>query len=205
MSTVSSVLTNDRPFAAIARTISDLLSPPIMAIPGLALGVWASNAAGTYRYALLYFAMGVLAPVFYVLWLVKSGRVADFHLPNRRERVKPFAASLLFGVAGVALLVYLEAPAAFVGPLLALLLQTLVLFAITLAWQINIHTATVAGLVTFAVLAIGPFAWLLSLLVPLVAWARVYLGRHTVAQTLAGTAVGCMSFVALFALRGLIW
>lgn len=205
MLSVSSVFTAERPFTSIARTISDLMSPPVLAIPGLALGVWASNQAGTYRFALLYFVMGVLAPVFYVLWLVKSGRVSDFHLPNRRERVRPFLASLLCGIGAIALIVYLNAPSAFVGPLLALLLQTAVLFTITLAWQISIHTATVAGLVTFAVLALGPLAWLSSLLVPLVAWARVYLGRHTIPQTLAGIAVGCMSFVTLYALRGLVW
>jgi membrane-associated phospholipid phosphatase len=60
-------------------------------------------------------------------------------------------------------------------------------------------------LVTFAALAFGGPALLLLLLVPLVMWARLYLGRHTVAQTLAGAALGSVIFTTMFALRGIIW
>jgi hypothetical protein len=41
--------------------------------------------------------------------------------------------------------------------------------------------------------------------VPLVMWARLYLGRHTLAQTIAGACLGCASFATLFALRGIAW
>ena len=193
MSNALSVSLN-RPGVALARMISDVFSPPVLAVPALLIGVWASEA-GTYRFAVLFFLLAVLAPVLYVVWLLKSGRIADFHLPDRRDRLGPFLVFLACGLAALSLLVYLGAPASFVAPIIALLFQTLVLFLITLAWQVSIHTASTAGLVTFAVLAIGVGAAVLFLLVPLVGWARIYLRRHTVAQTTAGALVGFLSFV----------
>jgi membrane-associated phospholipid phosphatase len=119
--------------------------------------------------------------------------------------VGPFAISIVSGLCAVGLLVYLEAPLVFLAPIVTALVQTLILFLITLAWQISIHTAATAGLVTFAVLAIGSSASVLAFLVPLVMWARVYLGRHTLVQTVAGAFLGCLSFTTLFALRGVVW
>jgi hypothetical protein len=191
--------------ASLARVVSDIFSPPVLAVPALLMGVLASDVSGTYRFAVLYLLVGVLLPVLYVVWLLKSGRITDFHLSDRRQRRGPFIASLGCGFAAFGLLIYLGAPSAFLAPLLALLAQIFLLFVITLAWQVSVHTATTAGLVTFACLAFGPAAACWALLVPLVAWARIYLRRHTLAQTLAGAFLGSACFLALFAVRGLIW
>jgi membrane-associated phospholipid phosphatase len=103
------------------------------------------------------------------------------------------------------LILVMGAPLDFVAPVLALLLQTLLLFLITLVWQVSVHTAVTASLVTFICLVVGPGALLLIGLIPLVAWARLYLGRHTVAQTVVGACVGSSCFAILFALRGIAW
>ncbi len=191
--------------ASLARVVSDIFSPPVLALPGLLMGVAASEVSGTYRFALLYFLVAVVAPVLYVVWLLKSGRISDFHLSDRRQRRGPFVVSLAGGLLGFGLLVYLGAPAAFLGPVAALLAEILLLFLISLAWQVSVHTATTAGLVTFACLAFGPAAACWVWLVPLVAWARIFLRRHTLAQALAGACLGSSCFLALFALRGIVW
>jgi membrane-associated phospholipid phosphatase len=203
------VLTLGRPIsahlAAVARSISDLFSPAAMSIPCLTLGVLASDVPGTYRYALLYFLIAVPIPVAYVLWLLKSGRVHDFHLPDRRDRTGPFLVSIAGAICAAGVLAYLGAPAVFLAPVLTALVLTLALFVVTLRWQISIHSATTTGLVTFAVLALGSGAVFLASLVPLVIWARMYLGRHTLVQSVAGACLGCAMFVGLFALRGIVW
>jgi membrane-associated phospholipid phosphatase len=198
-----------RPFsahlAAIARSVSDLFSPAALSVPCLLLGVLASDEPGTYRYAILYFFVAIPIPVAYVLWLLKSGRVSDFHLPNRRDRTGPFVVAIAGAVCAAVLLAFLGAPTIFLAPVVTALLLTLGLFLITLKWQISIHSATTTALVTFAVLALGPGAAVLALCIPLVIWARMYLGRHTLAQSLAGACLGCATFMALFALRGNVW
>lgn len=202
---MSNAYSAPRPYEGFARAISDLTSPPVLAIPALILAVAGSDVSGTYRFAMVYLAVAVVVPVVYVMWLLKSGRIEDFHLPVRADRVRPFLASLFCSLLAISLLIYFDAPRSFVAPLIGLFLQTLLLFAITLAWQISIHTATVAGLATFAVLAFGPRAAFVLPLVPLVAWSRVYLGRHTVSQVMAGGSLGCLCFLVLYALRGSAW
>jgi hypothetical protein len=36
-------------------------------------------------------------------------------------------------------------------------------------------------------------------------WARLNLKRHTLAQTVAGAALGCAAFSGLFLLHGIVW
>ncbi len=191
--------------ATFARVVSDLFSPPALAVPGLLLAVAASDESGTYRFAIVYLLMAVVLPVLYVVWLLKSGRISDFHLSDRRQRRGPFVASLICGIAGFALVAYMGAPSSLLGPVAGLLAEILLLFVISLAWQVSVHTATTAGLVTYACLAFGPVAACWALLVPVVAWARIYLRRHTLAQTLAGAWLGVACFVTLYALRGIAW
>jgi membrane-associated phospholipid phosphatase len=202
---MSNVLTLSPVRASFARAISDFSSPAVIAIPALAIGAWASHSPGTYRCALVYYCIAVLLPVVYVVWAVRTGRIADFHLSNRRERVAPFVVSLACGLGAWIVLVSMGAPSGFGAFVLAMLCQTLLLFLITLAWQVSVHTAGVAGLATFACLVVGPGAMPLIGLVPLVAWARLYLGRHTMAQTVVGACVGSFCFTILFALHGIAW
>ena len=70
---------------------------------------------------MLYFAIAVPLPVAYVVWLVKSGRAADFHLPDRRDRTVPFLLALATAVCAFALLVYFGAPAVFLAPVATVL------------------------------------------------------------------------------------
>ena len=76
---------------------------------------------------------------------------------------------------------------------------------ITLFWQVSVHTAVTASLVTYTCLVVGPEVMPIIGLIPLVAWARLYLDRHTVAQTVVGACVGASCFAVFFALHGIAW
>ena len=188
-----------------ARVVSDVLNPAVVGIPFLLLGAIASDVSGAYRFALLYFAVAVPPPFCYVLWLVVTHRVSDFHLSERHERSGPFVASLVAALLGLILLHALDAPTVLFVALLAAFIQTMILFAITLYWKISIHTAAIAGLTTFALPILGTTALFLTPLVPVVAWARVYLDRHTLLQTVAGGLLGCITFITMYSLRGIAW
>lgn len=190
---------------SLARVVSDVFSPPALAIPALILGVWVSQGSGNFKFAVLYFLVAVVVPVLYVVWALRTGRISDFHMSLRSERVGTFIVSIASALVAMGLLVYLNAPNEIIAPIMALVVQTVLLFLISLTWQVSVHTATAASLVTFGCLALGPVAATFAWLVPLVAWARVHLGRHTVAQTLAGAGLGVSCFAVLFALRGIAW
>lgn len=190
-----------------ARAVSDVLCPPVLAVPAMLLSMWLSGMNSTLPFAALYFAIAVVPPVLYVLYLVQSGQVQDFHLPERKERTKPFIASIAASLVAWGILQWLGSPALFNGVIFALIVQVALLLVITLFWQISIHTATVAGFVTFAMLATWPLLGLATIawlpLVPLVGWSRLHLKRHTISQILIGGMVGVATI--LVTTRGLLW
>jgi membrane-associated phospholipid phosphatase len=183
----------------LARLISNLLSPAALAVPALLLGVYASHEPGAWRFALLYVLVGVLVPLADLAWCLRTGRISDFHLSKRGERRRPFLVGTLATTAAVLLFHALGAPPVLMAMAQATLLQSVVLFAITLFWQISVHMATIASLVTFMLAAFGAEATPFVLLVPLVAWARLYLGRHNLPQVVAGTIVGVTAMLVCLA------
>jgi membrane-associated phospholipid phosphatase len=71
---------------------------------------------------------------------------------------------------------------------------------VTLWWKLSLHTAAAAGTVAVLVVTFGPALVLAVPMVGLVAWARVRLGDHTPAQTLAGAALGGLVATTVFIL-----
>ncbi len=190
----------------LARAVSDMFSPPVAAIPALALGVWASQSTGTCWFALAYFLIAVGLPTAYVVWAVRTGRISDFHMAKRDERFGPFAVSLVCGLGAWLLCLGLGAAGRFrrAGAGAAIADAAAIRDHAVLADQRAYGGHGQPGDVCL------PGDWaraagLLVALVPLVAWARVHLGRHTTAQTIVGACLGTGCFVLLFALHGIAW
>jgi 5'-nucleotidase len=80
----------------------------------------------------------------------------------------------------------------------ALCLQTTLIFAITTVWKISVHSAAAAATATLAWWLIGtPLPLLVG--VPIIAWSRVRLQRHSVAQTVAGASLGITTVLTMMA------
>lgn len=187
----------------LARTISNVLCPPVMAVPILVTAVWVSNVPGTWRFGLLYVLIAMLLPLAHLLWSVLTGRVSDIHLENRRDRTESFLVSIACSTIALLLLVQLGAPPMFLVFVRAVLLQAIILFAITMFWQVSVHTAAAASTGTVLVLAIGPTMGAVLALVPVVGWARMHLRRHTLAQVIVGALIGCASIIWI--MHGWLW
>jgi membrane-associated phospholipid phosphatase len=84
----------------------------------------------------------------------------------------------------------------------AYLAQTTLILLITLRWKISVHTATAAGVTVAVWQTLGSIAVPFALTLPLIIWSRVKLGRHTLGQTLAGTALGASVFLTALLLGG---
>jgi len=112
----------------------------------------------------------------------------------RAQRVRPMQFLLFASLVAWAVLAVGGAPPLLLvvgGAFLAVIAFN---YAITLRWKISMHTTFAAAASTFAWTLTGVLLPLL-LGVPLVAWARVRLGRHTIAQTIAGGAMGLAVFL----------
>lgn len=187
----------------LAWWVSKLGSPPVLTVAAMLLCAYADGASSAWAWASLSMALAVLLPAVYVLWLVRRGRVSDFDLFHRRQRLGPFVVTIMSTSAAWYLLQRGQAPL----PLRLLTgagcIQALLLLIITLRWKISVHSAAAAGLVVIAWLLFATAALPFVLLLPLVAWSRLRLGRHTLPQTLAGTALGSAVFGAAWLIAGI--
>lgn len=125
-----------------------------------------------------------------ILRRVRGRTVDDFFIVIRSQRLRPLIVALSCTGLAFALSLVLGAPQQLQASLLAALATGAVLTSITWAWKISFHASAVAGALAILTWGVGWEMLVLAPLVPAVAWSRVALGRHTLAQVLAGIAVG---------------
>jgi membrane-associated phospholipid phosphatase len=184
----------------LALWVSRVYSPPIVTT----LGIWylagRVAAPAAWVWALCVWSLVVVLPALYVVWMVCRGAIADLDVQIRAQRIGPYRLTALGALASVGLAWLTAAP-----PLLgvfaaATALHVLVLYAVTTRWKISLHTAAVAGLAAVLWHFAGPAALPLAVSVPLVAWARVYLRRHSPAQVVAGALTGGLIYAVALSL-----
>lgn len=148
-------------------------------------------------------AVGLMSgpvPFAYIVLGVRRTRFSDVHVSVREQRPKLIAA-ILAGLTATLLVLLLVRADRHVIALCAAMLATLVAIGVitTLGrWKVSVHAAVLAGSVVMLAVAASPM-WLFGLLaVPVVGWARVRLGAHTLGQVLAGAALGLVVAGATF-------
>ncbi len=154
------------------------------------------------------FVLTCLIPMAGIFVLYRTGFVKSPTLRERSERFVPFVLAMLCYL-GCAFFLYRAAAPLwltmfYVGGAAAIVISTVV----SLWWKISAHSAAVGGLVAMAFrLAASHQAihdmnvWIsvLVIIAGMVMTARVYLGRHTLMQVLAGCANGflCVWFMTM--------
>jgi hypothetical protein len=181
----------------LARTLTNVLNPFVIftAIYAFVAFAQADIARASLYVALELFAAATVAG--YVLFMRRRLRVGDFWISTRAERLTPalFLLAAFVGLLGALTLL---------GALGDLLLLTLsmglastAVALLTLLFKASAH-CTVAGHAAAAGLfLLGSLGWIFAITLPLVIWARVAPGAHTLPETLVGAAVGA-GFAVLF-------
>jgi membrane-associated phospholipid phosphatase len=174
----------------LAYWISHLASPPVLGSVATLLAAHTLATPAAWLWATAYLLLVVAVPCLYIGWLVWRGQLADFHLPVREQRIRPLLCSVVVALLAWLLLTVMAAPPLLRGLAAANGVQTTLFLAITLRWKISLHCATAANLSVLACGLLGGAGAPLLATIPLIGWARVYLHRHTVAQSAAGAVLG---------------
>ncbi len=187
--------------------LSWVLVPLLMPVYGLMLAFGLSvldvvPMGMRVNFTLIVAAITVIIPMILVLLMKKMGLVDDIGLNNRKERLIPYIITIVSYGATAWFMAYKNAPLwlslFFAGGAVAALINLIVNFR----WKISAHAAGIAGVVALLIRIAKDgypepeiYFWLLLTigLTGLLGSARVWLGRHTVAQVLAGYAVGFCS------------
>lgn len=177
-----------------------LLMPVYAAILAFNYSVLSFTGVGTrWMFALIIFIVNVAIPSVLVLILKKIGVVQDVGLNNRQERFFPYVICILALIGTSLFLSFKGAPQWLVMFYMGAAAAGIVEVIINRWWKISVHAAGIAGIIALlSYLLIREFSmpgiqgWLIAsiAIAGLLGSARVWLGRHTVWQVLAGYAVG---------------
>jgi membrane-associated phospholipid phosphatase len=184
----------------LAYGISQLGSPPVMGLLGLIFIAASMAVPGVWLWSAVYVMMAMVAPLLFLIWQVRHGRITDLDVQLREQR----KGSLLVTIAGFGvswLVMHIgHAPVLFKAMAGAGFVQWLVVFLITLRWKIRVHTTSAAGVTMLILHVFGLAAAPLVISIPLIAWSRVKLRRHTLGQTIAGALLGFTVIVGVILL-----
>jgi membrane-associated phospholipid phosphatase len=132
---------------------------------------------------------GSIIPYTFILFLYKKKKIKDLHVPNREDRIKPTLVTLVSYLLGFFMFFILKSPVYLKAIFFGSFLTTMVLTIITYFWKISFHTSWITFFCITYYIIFGNWALLLLLFIPLVAWARVKIKRHSVGQVISGVVV----------------
>jgi len=177
-----------------AAMISRFLRPRYVAAP-LLLVLGLADPLSWRRGLLWAIGMGLVAlacPLVILTRGSRKGGIGGSQASRRREHLRPGPVMAAVTASGIPLLILFV----FDGPKLLLLafssafVVVVCNLLISFRWRISPHVSSIAATTTLVTALMGIGASPLLLLIPLVAWARVKVGAHTVMQTVAGGLVG---------------
>ena len=190
----------------IANLTSNILNPFLVGLVVILLLSFESTSSilDALKWSLILTAVGILPVFLVIIYLVQTGGLDSIFTHAREERTKLYLlAGICIIVSGIILLQF-GAPLMLVAAFITALIEILVFISINLWWKISVHTAFVAALVTILVILYGPIAAVSAVLLPLIAWARIKLRHHSLAQVTIGALLASLIVVMVFYFFGLV-
>lgn len=199
-----------------ARFLSTAMSPLLMPTYGALLVLWTSILctlpSGT-RMTVLAVVLGITGalPVIVIGLLDHYGIITNKRLINRRERLIPYAFSILCYIGATFYLQHIHAPQWFVMFMAGATLACLVSMVVNLWWKISAHMTGIGGIVALLYqihlqgLSAFDYFWLLSitmLIAGILGSARMIMRRHGLLQVVAGFINGYFCVTLLMKLFG---
>lgn len=122
----------------------------------------------------------------YVVVQVFRGRISDVHVSQQSQRHMPFTVAVSSSAVGVVILWWIDAPWLLVALGSSFAILGLCFGVLTVYKKISMHVAVSASCLTALILLFGWVAVPFIGFLPIQAWARIYRGRHTPGQVVAG-------------------
>ena len=188
-----------------AHAVSLLLSPPVV----WALWVYATSLLRGSNHAVKFATLFVLsicvAPMLFVAYKVRNGKISDMHMRESNERYIPYSIAIVAGIlTGVVYLHYDAGPVLLLVVLVSIVELTIMLAA-TFFMKVSLHAMAMSSIISATTLLFGFAQGLLFIpVLLLVVLARLVLRRHTTLQIMVGVLIGVLTPLAVVAILGLL-
>jgi len=166
---------------------SPLIVPIITAI--FVIGKLANTSQELFLWLTIVAIFVSILPILGIVLLYRFSKVSNIHLHTKEERLIPLCFTFLSMFVGIIMLNWIGANDTVIWVCQAFIINAIVFTIITPFWKISFHTSVATGCIIVLSLIVNKYLVLLFLLIPLIAWARIYRKRHTVLQAIFGTLV----------------
>ena len=174
----------------IAHLVSAATRLPLLAVPlFFAVGLASAGIHGLI-WGLLCVSLTSGLSLLYLFYLTRSGKVSDPRSIPRSERVGPLRVVAGLHAGAFALVYGLGGPAELSAALLSYTIATALFALLAPLINLSLHAAGAAGTAVCLAFVFGFWGLPSILLLPAVFWARLELGRHTLAELALGALVG---------------
>ena len=184
----------------LALTISALTSPFLVCtVVGAALAIrFASSWQQLVAWGGLAALFAGLIPFGVVLLLLRQGQVTDIHVSQRERRWLPLGAAALSGALSLVALHLLRTPRELQALGVTYLVNAVAFATVSLWWKTSVHAGVYTGALIACGLAVNGWWWVALAALPLVVWARMRRGRHTLLQGIAGAGMASLLTVLTY-------
>jgi hypothetical protein len=134
---------------------------------------------------------------------VKKKLFTDMDVSKRTQRPLLFLASAVVAVLYIVGVSFSHGPRVLTGIGVGVILGVLITSIVNTKLKASIHVATVSALIfALAIIYSGYYLFLLFL-IPLVAWARLKIHRHTLPETVVGGLLGILLSLCMYGLANI--
>lgn len=194
----------EKAITGISHFLSWILVPMFMPVYGIifcfTLTILAFTGFGTrLAFTVITATFNVVVPAIIIILLKKLGFIQDVGLNNRQERFIPYIVSIVCLIGTAIFMHFKGAPWFLVLFFLGGAAAGIVEAVINRWWKISVHAAGIAGVVALLLHLLHlqytfphTLTWFMITVgaAGLLGAARIWLGRHTLWQVMAGYAVG---------------
>ncbi|MGE5041900.1 MAG: hypothetical protein ACM3IJ_03270 [Candidatus Levyibacteriota bacterium] len=174
-----------------ARFISFLFHPFFIAIIATFLIVFknTSNLVTSLEWSLVAGLFSLIVFIF-EYYGVKKGYFSNFDVSRRRQRAPLFTFVIVTMLAFILMLFVLHGPMQLIIGAACLTVSILILSVVNMWVKASVHVAGISAFLLSMGIIYGGYVYLAIFLIPLVAWSRVKIHRHTIPEVITGGCLG---------------
>ncbi len=190
----------------IANLASNILNPFLVSLVIILLLSFKSTSStlDAVKWSLISIAVSILPVFSVIIYFVRNRRLESPFINVRKQRTKIYLLAGVCASVGCIIFLYLGAPLTLKATFVAGLSAVVVFMCVNLLWKISLHTAFVTASVTVLIILYGSIAAVTVVLVPLIAWSRIELKHHSLAQVTTGALLAALIVVVVFYLFDLV-
>ncbi len=186
-------------FHALAVLLSVFFSPYLIPIFFIFIAIWHFEDRRPAWFIIPTIFLGII-PFIMALVLRKAGKISDLHISNLRQRRLFYQLTILPTLICIVVIYFYQVPMIIIHMMVGCILGLLVL-AITAPYlKLSGHLAVLSGALLGLWYLYGNRIAFSFILIPILAWARLYRRKHTLVEIILAIILGivCMGAALIF-------